>query len=77
MLANAVNSGVELFILGPGSAENFAADIKDEKRCFRGADLWNGLAGYFPFNLISLFPPDGRVTEELRMVSTQFFGQLL
>lgn len=74
MLADAVRAGVEIFILGPGSPERTACHIK---LCHRGEELWKGLAGFFPFDLITLFPPDQRRTEEWRFVSYRFFGRTI
>jgi hypothetical protein len=74
VLADAVRSGVEIFLLGPGSAESTACHIK---QCHRGEEIWKGLAAYFPFDLITLFPSDQRRTEEWRFVSYQFFGRAI
>ncbi len=74
VLADAARSGVEVFLLGPGSAEDIACRIK---RCPRGEEIWKGLAAYFPFDLITLFPSDQRKTEEWKFVSYQLFGRVI
>jgi hypothetical protein len=74
VLADAASSGTEIFLLGPGSAEQAASRIK---QCHRGDEVWNGLSGYFPFDLVTLFPPDKRTTEEWKFISYQFFGRTL
>lgn len=74
VLADSVDSGVEIFILGPGSPQS---KVENLKKLHRGADIWKGLAGYFPFDLHTLFPPDNRSTQEWRFVSQQIFGRVV
>jgi hypothetical protein len=74
VLADAVRSGTEIFILGPGSADQVAMRIMG---CHRGEEIWNGLSGYFPFDLVTMFPADQHRTEESKFVSYQLFGRAL
>jgi SIR2-like domain len=74
VIADAVHSGTEIFILGPGSPEQTACHLQ---QCHRGTELWNGLAGYFPFDLVTLFPADQRITQEWKVVSYRLFGRAI
>ncbi len=74
VLADAVDSGMEMYILSPGSSSDIVSRVTDSPQ---GQRLTQGLAGIFQLDLTTLFPPDQRTTQEWRSLSSQFFGHFI
>lgn len=71
MISSAIkNNGLKLYVLIPSNP----SDFKDEliKQPY-GQILWEGLAGYYPYNLKQVFP-DNDKSEEFKLIKESYFG---
>jgi len=71
VLLQATKTGLELFILGPGSPET-VKERMDKNGC---PELWNALGEYFQHDLRTLFPEDQRTTPEWKRIQRRFFDR--
>jgi hypothetical protein len=67
-----LRKGLRLYVLSPESPDSLKKrpPSKDE----RGNAIWGGLAGYFQYDLRTLFPADQSITAEWKMIHSRFFG---
>ena len=70
-IADAImNNNLKLYVLNPSNPEMFKNDFHSDK-IFRGEIIWNGLAGYYPYNLSQVFP--GAETVEYELIRDSYF----
>lgn len=64
------NNHLRLYVLNPSNPESFKKDLHDRKP--QGERIWNGLTGYYPYNLSQVFP-DGD-TIEYKLIRDNYFA---
>ena len=65
-----IKSGLKIYVITPESPRDFRNRILQAPY-----EIWQGLSGFYPFTLRDLFPKNRRISEKLRDLEKQFFGQ--
>ncbi len=65
-------SGLKLYVLSPEPPDALKKRLDTHQET--GAIIWNGLAGYFQFDLKAVFPPDQSNPAERALLERRFFG---
>ncbi len=69
VIAKAVReAGLRIYVISTSSPEKWKATVTEDSR--NGTDIVRGLAGYYPYSLLELFPTDQTVTSHLLNLET-------
>jgi SIR2-like domain len=68
-IADGVREGLRVYVLSPESPDQLAARLRQQET---GNVVWRGLAGYFQYDLKTLFPADQSVTAEWKLLQSRF-----
>jgi hypothetical protein len=67
-----LRKGLRLYVLSPEPPDSLEARLSPQREF--GKAIWGGLAGYFQYDLQTLFPADQSTTAEWKMIRNGFFG---
>lgn len=71
VISNAVKENkLRVYIISPEAVDKFREKLVTKNH---GIDLWSGLAGYFPYSLLQMFPGDQSSTQFYKNVENHYF----
>ncbi len=68
------NYGLRIYIISPSSPDEFQKSLSEKPK---GNQIWDGLAGYFPYKFSEMFPADQSESVGWRNVQQQFFNRTI
>jgi hypothetical protein len=65
--------GLQIYVICPQIPSEFMNSLYSP-RVEKGHAIYEGLYGYFPYDLSRVFPPYGSESEEYKMIKDSFFS---
>lgn len=62
---------LRLYVMSPDNPENFKNNLYNHLPC--GKTIWNGLTGYYPYSLSTVFPHNGGDTVGHKLIKNSYF----